>query len=160
MVGSHAACARTVLWRHQAANAPQGYTTILMQQFIHTWSRVAKKLVCMQVGMPCHGKGGCNPEIPLVCKEGVCSCREAVHAYDTETNSCVGLVGAQCCTNFDGVDCPYNVTNGCVSGAFCKKTSRTLPGRCACQSYNLESDERTCSPNPTFGQMVTGGKVY
>jgi hypothetical protein len=111
------------------------------------------------VGMPCNGKGQCHTEIPLVCKEGLCSCRESVHTYDPETNSCVGLVGAQCCHNVDGVDCPHGVNNGCVAGAFCKKTSRALPGRCACQSYNLEGDGRTCVPNPTFGHGITG-KMY
>ncbi|CAL8109744.1 unnamed protein product [Orchesella dallaii] len=98
------------------------------------------------VGTQCSGKGDCDPNIPLVCKEGVCACRDSLHIYDPVTNTCVGLSGAQCCTDPEGNRC-INVRTGCIDGAFCKDTSLNLPGRCVCHPFNVETAERLCKPN-------------
>lgn len=55
------------------------------------------------VGMPCHGKGECDLNIPLVCKQGICACRDSLHVYDPTTNSCLALAGGQCCSDEEGL---------------------------------------------------------
>lgn len=102
------------------------------------------------VGMQCHGKGDCDTNIPLVCKQGICACRDSLHVYDPDTNTCVGLSGAQCCTDPEGLRCISAVRTGCVEGSFCKETSLNLPGRCTCLPFNIETEERLCKPNPNL----------
>lgn len=102
------------------------------------------------VGTPCMGKGECDMNIPLVCKQGICACRDSLHVYDPATNTCVGLAGAQCCTDLEGLRCISAVKTGCIEGAFCKESNVNLPGRCTCLPFNVETEERLCKPNPNI----------
>ncbi len=77
----------------------------------------------------------CDPITPLFCRNGKCDCQDEFQYYDPSRKVCLGLVGSRCN--------PEEI-NQCVQFASCIQVGLELEGKCLCDRYSQEVENRTC----------------